>query len=97
MTRRPKCLNQTVHGNYLFNLVIELYRMGIDFGYWSESASLYLADVCLGAGELFNPSLPLQDFFAGLANLYHSDGGGQVDEAARCVKPRVMNCINPPV
>lgn len=78
-------------------LSIELYRLGIDLGYWSESASLYLADICLGAAEVFNPSLTLQDFFAGLASVYHQNGGGKIDETARCVKPRVMNCVDTPV
>jgi hypothetical protein len=56
-----------------FMLCIEIYRLGIDLGYWSESASLYKADICLGAGEVFNPYLPLQEFFAGLASAYHAD------------------------
>ena len=84
---------------YLTNMAlsIEVYRLGIDLGYWSESASLYIADICLGAGEVFDPNLPLQDFFAGLANTYHSNGGGQIDETARSVKPRVMNCVDTPI
>ncbi|GIC77156.1 hypothetical protein [Moritella sp. F3] len=122
-----KSFNQTCHGSYLFNLVIEddadpqysnapavdprgpytresltmlaieIYSLGIELDYWSESASLYLSNVCLGAGEVFDPKLPLQGFFSDLASKYHAHGGGQIDTCSSRVRPIVMDCVSPDV
>jgi hypothetical protein len=66
-----------------------LYGCGVKCGYWSNKANLYIANVCIGVGEMSDTSLPLISYVSGLAEYYHKEiNNNQVN---------VMDVINPPV
>ena len=66
-----------------------LFEIGINGGYWSNNARLYIGNICIGLGEMSNISLPLISYISGLAEFYHKE--------TETKKITIMDVINPPV
>ena len=73
----------------LEKLGLSLFESGINCGYWSNNARIYIANVCVGVGEMSDTSLPLISYISGLAEFYY--------KGIETKQINLMDVINPPV
>jgi len=58
------------HANSMIERLSEdVLKAGLSNDMWSEKISIFMANVVIGAGEVSNPMLPLQQYFCGIASL----------------------------
>lgn len=75
----------------LLELASEIHRFGVQRKMWSAKATLYIANVVIGAGELGDTNLPVQAYFTGLASLMYKINDRPT---STCI---ILDTFNPPV
>ncbi|MCQ1061032.1 hypothetical protein LRP52_43945 [Photobacterium sp. ZSDE20] len=76
----------------LLRLAADVHRFGVQHRKWSTKATLYMANVVIGAAELADTKISVQHYFTGLASLLHKHI--YQDPVGKCI---VVDTFNPPV